>query len=104
MTTALPGKMLQNKTVIPMKGEIQKGSRYRGSGTMPELNAANRTLLRGDNLPFLRGLNSDSVDLIATDPPFNKNRDFHATPGQPVGRGPLSRPLVLAGGCATGLA
>ena len=47
---------------------------------MPELNAANRTLLRGDNLPFLRGLNSDSVDLIATDPPFNKNRDFHATP------------------------
>ena len=47
---------------------------------MAELNAANRTLFRGDNLPFLRGLNSASVDLIATDPPFNKNRDFHATP------------------------
>ena len=26
------------------------------------------------------GLNSESVDLIATDPPFNKGRDFHATP------------------------
>ena len=25
-------------------------------------------------------MNSDSVDLIATDPPFNKSRDFHATP------------------------
>ena len=25
-------------------------------------------------------MNSDTVDLIATDPPFNKGRDFHATP------------------------
>ena len=25
-------------------------------------------------------MNSESVDLIATDPPFNKGRDFHATP------------------------
>jgi len=25
-------------------------------------------------------MNSESVHLIATDPPFNKNRDFHATP------------------------
>lgn len=28
----------------------------------------------------MRGMNSESVDLIATDPPFNKGRDFHATP------------------------
>ena len=28
----------------------------------------------------MRGMNSESVDLIATDPPFNKSRDFHATP------------------------
>ena len=47
---------------------------------MPELNVPNRTLFHGDNLPFLRGLNSESVHLIATDPPFNKGRDFHATP------------------------
>ena len=43
-------------------------------------NFANRTLFHGDNLPFLRGMNSETVQLIATDPPFNKNRDFQATP------------------------
>ena len=34
--------------------------------------ALNRTLFLEDNLPVLRGLDSDSIDLIATDPPFNK--------------------------------
>ncbi len=43
-------------------------------------NWQNRTLFHGDNLAFLRAMNSESVDLIATDPPFNKGRDFHATP------------------------
>ena len=43
-------------------------------------NFANRTLFHCDNLPVLRGMNSGCVDLIATDPPFNKGRDFHATP------------------------
>ena len=43
-------------------------------------NWQNRTLFHGDNLRFLRAMNSESVDLIATDPPFNKGRDFHATP------------------------
>ena len=43
-------------------------------------NFANRTLYHGDNLPFLRGINSGTIHLIATDPPFNKGRDFHATP------------------------
>ena len=47
---------------------------------MAERNFANRTLYHGDNLPFLRGMNTGTVNLIATDPPFNKNRDFHATP------------------------
>ena len=47
---------------------------------MAERNFENRTLFHGDNLPFLRGMNSGTVDLIATDPPFNKSRDFHATP------------------------
>lgn len=45
-----------------------------------ERNFANRTLFHCDNLHVLRGMNSETVDLIATDPPFNKNRDFHATP------------------------
>ena len=43
-------------------------------------NWSNRTLFHGDNLQFLRAMNSESVDLIATDPPFQKGRDFHATP------------------------
>ena len=47
---------------------------------MPAANFQNRTLYHGDNLDFLRGMNSETVHLIATDPPFNKNRDFHATP------------------------
>ena len=45
-----------------------------------QANWTNRTLYHGDNLKFLRAMNSESVDLIATDPPFNKGRDFHATP------------------------
>ncbi len=43
-------------------------------------NWQNRTLFHGDNLKFLRAMNSESVDLIATDPPFKKGKDFHATP------------------------
>ena len=47
---------------------------------MASPNFVNRTLFHGDNLDFLRGMNSGRVHLIATDPPFNKGRDFHATP------------------------
>ena len=45
-----------------------------------KLNFQNRTLYHGDNLEFLRGINSGTIHLIATDPPFNKGKDFHATP------------------------
>ena len=34
-------------------------------------NFANRTFYKGDNLEFLQGMNCESIDLIATDPPFN---------------------------------
>ena len=47
---------------------------------MADPNFHNRTLYHGDNLNFLRGMNSETVDLVATDPPFKKGRDFHATP------------------------
>ena len=47
---------------------------------MPEPNFRNRTLFHGDNLKFLQAIDSGMVHLIATDPPFNKSRDFHATP------------------------
>ena len=43
-------------------------------------NFANRTLYHGNNLDFLRGMDSGTIQLIATDPPFNKSKDFHATP------------------------
>ena len=47
---------------------------------MTSRNFENRTLFHCDNLPVLQGMNSETIDLIATDPPFNKNKDFHATP------------------------
>ena len=47
---------------------------------MARRNFKSRTLYHGDNLDFLRGMNSETVDLVATDPPFNKSKDFHATP------------------------
>lgn len=47
---------------------------------MGELNVPSRTLFIADNLDVLRGINSESVDLIATDPPFNKGvKDFEGT-------------------------
>ena len=39
---------------------------------MTNSTSLNRTLFLEDNLPVLRGLGSESIDLIATDPPFNK--------------------------------
>ena len=47
---------------------------------MASPNFENRTLFHGDNLTFLRGMNSETFHLVATDPPFNKGKDFHATP------------------------
>ena len=41
----------------------------------------NRTLYHGDNLPFLRAIPTGTIDLIATDPPFNKGQDFFAAKG-----------------------
>ena len=42
---------------------------------------ANRTIFEGDNLDILRGMNSDSVDLIYLDPPFNSNANYAAPIG-----------------------
>ncbi len=41
----------------------------------------NRTLFTGDNLEVMRAMNSESVDLIYLDPPFNKKFVF------PIGKG-----------------
>ena len=36
----------------------------------------NRTLFTGDNLEVMRAMNSETVDLIYLDPPFNKKNRF----------------------------
>ena len=44
-------------------------------------NWANQTIWTGDNLSILRGMNSESVDLIYLDPPFNSNANYAAPIG-----------------------
>ena len=46
-----------------------------------EPNFADKTIWTGDNLDILRGMNSESVDLIYLDPPFNSNRNYSAPVG-----------------------
>ena len=48
---------------------------------MAELNVENRTLFVGDNLEMLRGLNSECVDLVYLDPPFNSKKNYAAPIG-----------------------
>lgn len=45
------------------------------------MNVQNRTIFEGDNLPILRGMDTESVDLIYLDPPFNSNRNYSAPIG-----------------------
>ena len=40
-----------------------------------------KTIFTGDNLPILRGMNSESVDLIYLDPPFNSKANYAAPIG-----------------------
>ncbi len=48
---------------------------------MPEPNFADKTIWTGDNLDIMRGMNSESVDLIYLDPPFNSNQNYAAPVG-----------------------
>jgi len=41
----------------------------------------NRTIFTGDNLDILRGMDSESIDLIYLDPPFNSNKHYSAPIG-----------------------
>ncbi len=45
-------------------------------------NFLDNTLYEMDNLIVLRGMNSETIDLIATDPPFNTKRNRSGTAGQ----------------------
>ena len=44
-------------------------------------NFSDKTIWTGDNLDILRGLNSETVDLIYLDPPFNSSRNYEAPVG-----------------------
>lgn len=44
-------------------------------------NFADKTIWTGDNLDILRGMNSECVDLIYLDPPFNSNKNYSAPVG-----------------------
>ncbi len=59
---------------------------------MASPNFVDETIWTGDNLDIMRGLNSESVDLIYLDPPFNSNRDYEAPVGSKAA-GRLSRTL-----------
>ena len=44
-------------------------------------NFTDKTIWTGDNLDILRGMNSETVDLIYLDPPFNSNQNYAAPVG-----------------------
>ena len=41
------------------------------------MSVSSRTVFVGDNLPVLRGMEAESVDMVYADPPFNSNRISH---------------------------
>ena len=48
------------------------------------MNVQNRTLFIADNLDIMRGIDSETVDLIYLDPPFNTKRQYKAPIGSPA--------------------
>ena len=46
-----------------------------------DTNVNPKTIFTGDNLPIMRGMNSESVDLIYLDPPFNSKANYAAPIG-----------------------
>lgn len=63
---------------------------------MSRLNVKNRTLAIMDNLPFLRSLNNECIDLIAIDPPFAANETFTQKPKPPITLSELAEEKALA--------
>lgn len=45
------------------------------------MNIQNRTIFEGDNLPILRGIDPECIDLIYLDLPFNSNKTYEAPIG-----------------------
>ena len=63
---------------------------------MSELNVPNRTLAVMDNLPFLRSINNECIDLIAIDPPFAANETFTSSPRPPISQAEFAEEIALA--------
>ena len=53
---------------------------------MGDPNFLNRTLWIDDNLTVLRGIDSDCIDLLCLDSPFNSNRLYNAPLGSKAAR------------------
>lgn len=68
---SMGGKRLHLQGFDPMTRRQTKSGR----------NISTRTIFTGDNLPVLRGMDSDSIDLIYLDPPFNSKHDYSAPIG-----------------------
>ena len=45
------------------------------------MNIKSQTMFTGDNLPIMRGMDSESIDLIYLDPPFNSKKQWSAPIG-----------------------
>ena len=48
------------------------------------MNFQNRTLFVADNLEIMRGIDSETIDLIYLDPPFNTKKQYKAPVGSPA--------------------
>jgi len=48
------------------------------------MNVKNRTLFIADNLDIMRGIDSNTIDLIYLDPPFNTKKNYKAPIGSPA--------------------
>ena len=48
------------------------------------MNVQNRTLFIADNLDIMRGIDSNTIDLIYLDPPFNTKKQYKAPIGSPA--------------------
>ncbi|MCE2458450.1 MAG: hypothetical protein J4G14_11650 [Dehalococcoidia bacterium] len=70
---------------------------------MTQLNMQNRTLAIMDNLPFLRSLNNECIDLIAIDPPFAANETFTGRPKPPITDAEIEEEKALAGSVPLGV-
>ena len=52
--------------------------------TESTMNVDNRTLFIADNLDIMRGMDSETIDLIYLDPPFNTKKQYKAPIGSPA--------------------